>query len=112
MGSLFYGDWNDTIATHATLEFEDRLPLAAGGYYGEGAFDPPSTRARLAESDVPVLVVAGGLDWAPTPERATELTALFPNTALTVLPGSAHYPWITEPEAFVSAITEFAPPPG
>jgi pimeloyl-ACP methyl ester carboxylesterase len=96
------------VAAQAALEFEDRSPQATAGHYAERVFDPPSTRARLAELNVPVLVVGGGLDWAPTPERAAEIAALFPDAALTVLPGSAHYPWITEPEAFAAAVNEFA----
>jgi pimeloyl-ACP methyl ester carboxylesterase len=104
---LFYGRWNDAIAEHARQGSEDRATEAAEGFYGDGVFDPERTRAELARLDAPVLVLAGDLDPAPTPARAAELAALFPNGHLNIDPASAHYPWITAPRTFVSTVEDF-----
>ena len=104
---FFYGCWDDTIAAHAGAEFEDRSPAAAEGFYADGVFDPGVTRARLTRLTAPVLVIAGGLDAAPTPRRAAELADLFPNGRLAVDPAAAHYPWITGPSLFVETIDDF-----
>lgn len=98
---FFYGRWDEITAAHAGSEFEQRAPAAAAGYRAEGAFDPERTRAALAQVTAPTLVVAGGLDPAPTPQRAAELAGLFPNGRLVVDPDAAHYPWVTGPQAFV-----------
>lgn len=104
---FFYGRWDDVTAAHAGLEFEDRAPAAAAGYYADGAFDPENTRAALAKVTAPVLVVAGGLDADPTPRRAAELAGLFPNGRLVIDPRAAHYPFVTGPAAFVKTVDDF-----
>jgi pimeloyl-ACP methyl ester carboxylesterase len=101
---FFYGHWDDAAAAHAGREFEQRAPAAAAGYRGEGAFDPERTRAALAHVSAPTLVIAGGLDPAPTPQHAAELANLFPNGQLVVDPDAAHYPWVTGPRAFVKSV--------
>lgn len=104
---FFYGRWDGVTAAHAAPGFEDRSPAFAAGYYAAGAFDPPRTRALLAGARVPVLVVAGGRDMAPTPRRAGELAALFPDGRIVLDPDAAHYPWITDPGRFVAAVAGF-----
>ncbi len=104
---FFYGRWDDVIAAHALPGFEDRSPAFAEGYAADGAFDPPRTRSALTGVRAPVLVVAGGRDMAPTPRRAGELAALFPDGRLVVDPDAAHYPWVTGPDAFVRAVGDF-----
>jgi proline iminopeptidase len=104
---FFYGHWTDAIAAHSAERLEHRSKAAAQGFYGEGVFDPERTRAALAKLDAPVLIIAGDLDPAPTPARAAELAALFPQGNLTVDPASAHYPWITAPRTFVSTVEDF-----
>lgn len=104
---LAYGRWDETTAAHAAAEAEQRNPVAAAGFYTEGAFDPERTRAALRRVEAPTLVLAGGLDPAPTPERAAELAALFPNGQLVVDPAAAHFPWVTGPEAFVRTVDSF-----
>lgn len=106
-GTRFYGRWDDLTAAHAGGEFEERAPEAAAGFHADGAFDPDATRAGLERVSAPVLVVAGEFDAAPTPARAKEVAALFPNGRLAVVPGTAHYPWITDTPAFVESIDRF-----
>ena len=63
------------------------VPVRAG-FYAEGAFDPPSTRAALATLASPVLVYAGELDAVSPPELLAQVAGLFPGWALTVQPGA------------------------
>jgi pimeloyl-ACP methyl ester carboxylesterase len=104
---LFYGRWDGAAIAHAGADVEERAPAAAAGYSAAGAFDPPRTRAALAEVSAPVLVMAGGVDPSPTPEMAGELAELFPRGRLAVEPAAAHYPWVTQPESFVRTIGDF-----
>jgi pimeloyl-ACP methyl ester carboxylesterase len=103
---FFYGRWDDVVAAHAEREEEQRAVVAAAGYRAEGAFDPEWTRAALAQVTAPTLVMAGGLDPAPTPERCAELAKLFPNGRLVIDPDAAHFPWVTGPRTFVGNVLE------
>lgn len=83
---------------------------AAGRRDTGGAPGPGEVRAALGALDVPVLVVAGGLDGGPTPERAREVTGLFPDARLSVIPGAGHFPWLDRPDAFVRTVAAFLDP--
>jgi pimeloyl-ACP methyl ester carboxylesterase len=102
-----YGRWDDATAAHAAREFEERAFVAAAGYRADGAFDPERIRPALAQVTAPTLVIAGGLDPAPTPERAAELADLFPNGRLVVDPDAAHFPWVTGPQTFVRNVVDW-----
>jgi proline iminopeptidase len=104
---FYYGRWNDAARAHAVMEFERRVPEVEAGYYADGAFDPPATRAALAGLGVPVLVYAGEVDLAPTPEAAAQAADLFPRGELTVQPEGGHFPWLDDPALFSAAITGF-----
>jgi proline iminopeptidase len=104
---FYYGRWDDAARAHAVMEFEGRVPAVEAGYYADGAFDPPATRAALAGLAVPVLVYAGEVDLAPTPESAAQAAGLFPRGELTVQPGGGHFPWLDDPALFSAAITGF-----
>jgi pimeloyl-ACP methyl ester carboxylesterase len=105
--AFFYGRWDDAARQHARVEFEQRVPAVEAGYYAEGAFDPAATRAALGKLTAPVLVYAGGLDVAPTPERAARLASLFPDAHLDVQPGGGHFPWLDDPARLGGAIESF-----
>ena len=105
---FFYGRWDEAARVHAAGE--QNAAAVAAGYYAEGAFDPPETKARLAKVGAAVLVLAGELDLGPTPERAAEAAALFPAAELAVLPGAAHFPWIDDPAGFATALADFLGP--
>ncbi|WP_307665265.1 alpha/beta fold hydrolase [Streptomyces sp. V1I1] len=82
-------------------------PEAAARYGSEGAFDPPATRAALTELDAAVLVMAGELDGVPTPERAGEPAALFPDGEVVVQPDGGHFPWLDDPDWCVRTVIGF-----
>jgi pimeloyl-ACP methyl ester carboxylesterase len=51
--------------------------------------------------------MAGELDGVPTPERAGELAALFPDGEVVVQPGGGHFPWLDDPDWCVRAVIGF-----
>ncbi|MEX0800192.1 MAG: alpha/beta fold hydrolase [Dehalococcoidia bacterium] len=64
-------------------------------------------RPRLSEIEVPTLVIAGAHDRSVTVEKAKQTADALPNGTLAVMEGSGHYPFVEEPEAFMTAVREF-----
>jgi proline iminopeptidase len=100
-----YGRWDSAAAEHAARMDASRNPLAATAFGAEGAFDPPATRAALAELDRPVTVLAGAVDVGLPLAALRELAGLFPNADLVVQPGAGHFPWVDDPEAFATLVS-------
>ncbi|MFE7468209.1 alpha/beta fold hydrolase [Streptomyces sp. NPDC057499] len=107
---LTYGRWDEAARAHAAAGPGLTNSAAAAHYYADGAFDPPATRAALGEVTAPVLVLAGEYDAGPTPDRAAELAALFPDAEFVVQRGAAHFPWLDDPGAFVRTVEAFLDP--
>ncbi|MFE7044129.1 alpha/beta fold hydrolase [Streptomyces atratus] len=105
-----YGRWDDATRAHAAAAPGQTNSEAATVYYQEGVFDPAATNAALAAVAAPVLVLAGEYDAGPTPDRAAELVALFPNAEFVVQRGAAHFPWLDDPGAFVRTVNAFLDP--
>lgn len=102
-----HGRWD-----RATQDFVDRMeqrrvPVLAQAFGAEGAFDPPATRRALAKLDVPVLVLAGGLDVGVPPALAQQVADLFPRADLVVQPGAGHFPWRDNADAFRRLVAPF-----
>ncbi|SFW77033.1 alpha/beta fold hydrolase [Amycolatopsis australiensis] len=104
---MYYGRWDDAARRHQAAEAGQRNGAAARVYNSEGAFEPGATRAALRAVEAPVLVVAGELDWIISPAVAAEFAALFADGRVAVIPGAAHYPWLDDAPAFVSAVAGF-----
>ncbi|MEV7544343.1 alpha/beta hydrolase [Streptomyces sp. NPDC089915] len=104
---LFHGRWDEAARAHQAAGAEQRNEKASLAFAGEGAFDPPATRAALEGFTREVLVLAGELDGTPPPEVATELAALFPAGVLAVQPGAAHFPWLDDAPAFAARVERF-----
>ncbi|WP_406252030.1 alpha/beta hydrolase [Streptomyces atratus] len=107
---LAYGRWDEAARAHAAAGPGQTNSGAADFYYEDGAFDPAATVAALAVFTAPVLVLAGEYDGGPTPDRAAELVALFPNAEFVVQRGAAHFPWLDDPGAFVRTVEAFLDP--
>ncbi|MET7859337.1 alpha/beta hydrolase [Streptomyces sp. NPDC005318] len=107
---LTYGRWDDAARAHAAAVPEQANSEASAVYYQEEAFDPAATVAALRSVLAPVLVMAGEYDGGPTPDRAAELAALFPNAELVVQRGAGHYPWLDDPGAFTRTVCAFLDP--
>lgn len=105
-----YGRWDAAAQTHAAGRAAQRNAGAMAVHYEDGAFDTVATVAALHDLPVPVLVLAGEYDAAPTPDRAAELAALFPHAEFAVQRGAAHFPWLDDPGAFVRTVRAFLDP--
>jgi pimeloyl-ACP methyl ester carboxylesterase len=104
---FFYGRWDDAARAHAELGFTERAAAVQAGFYAPGAFDPPATRAGLAQVAAPVLLYAGDVEIGPTAELVTEAAALFPDWELAIQPGAGHYPWLDDPGRFTARLLAF-----
>jgi pimeloyl-ACP methyl ester carboxylesterase len=107
MMPFFYGRWDATARAHMAAEEQQANDDAAAVYGSAGAYDPPATRAALAELSAPVLVYAGELDTGPTPDLARRAADLFPDARFTVQPGGGHFPWLDDPKGFAERVAAF-----
>lgn len=105
---FFYGRWDERTQAHAATADRQSSKRAVLGF-GEG-FAPEDAVALLAgllEVTAPVLVVGGERD-AMTGVASVHLVAsCFADGRSVVLPRAGHFPWVDEPEAFVSAVAAF-----
>ncbi|MDQ0982784.1 pimeloyl-ACP methyl ester carboxylesterase [Streptomyces sp. V2I9] len=104
---LTYGRWDEAARAHAGASAGQTNAEARERYAEEGAFDPAATAAALRQVTAPVL--AGEYDGHPSPHRAAELAALFPEAEFTVQPGAGHFPWLDDAGAFARTVAA-APP--
>jgi proline iminopeptidase len=104
---FYYGRWDEAARAHVDVGVSERSGPVRAAYRAVGAFNPPATREALTRLTAPVLVYAGELDANPTPETAAAGARLFPNGAVTVQPGAAHFPWLDDPPFFAAALTSF-----
>lgn len=97
-------------AAGRAIEAQDRYGVARFGRCIAGP--APSTLDRLAEIQIPTLVLVGSLD-AAYQAAAEVMNAKLPRVHRVVIPGAGHCVNIEETEAFNSAVLEFlANPPG
>jgi pimeloyl-ACP methyl ester carboxylesterase len=104
---FFYGRWDDKARTHASGEAEEMRVDAAETYYPEGAIDVDATRNALKHLEAPVLILVGDLDFQTTPTSAEELACLLPQATVVVQRGAGHFPWLDDPETFVTVVADF-----
>ncbi|MET9759168.1 alpha/beta hydrolase [Streptomyces sp. NPDC006372] len=104
---FWYGRWDDAARAFRAAEEHQRNDEAAALYASDGAFDPDTTRAALAGSPSPVLVLAGEYDVAGPARVMKEYAGLFPRAELAVQDGAGHFPWLDGPQRFVSALAAF-----
>jgi proline iminopeptidase len=104
---FLYGRWDDAAQAHVDVGVSERSRPARDGFRAEGAFNPSATREATGRLAAPVLVYAGELDAAPTPQTAAAGARLFPTATVSVQPGAAHFPWLDDPAFFTAAITSF-----
>ena len=102
-----YGHWDDATRAVAEREQAESSEEAAKAYYGPGAFDPAAVREALTRLDAPVLLLSGGYDVQLPPKCAAQYADLFPRAELATLPLAGHFPWLDDPEWFVSTVTAF-----
>jgi proline iminopeptidase len=104
---FMHGRWDDDVRAYDTWMNERRDDEQTLAFIADGAFDPASTRAVLAELDLPVVVLAGALDSGnPVPAMA-EVAAVFARADLVVQEGAGHFPWVDDPDRFASLLAPF-----
>jgi proline iminopeptidase len=101
------GRWDKETQAHHTTKERNRNAEASEMFGSEGAFDPPTTRAALAELRAPVLLLAGGVDVAAPARVVAELAELIPDATLVIQPGAGHYPWLDDPTWFAPTVSTF-----
>lgn len=69
--------------------------------------DPPSAVNRLADLDMPALLISGGLDFPYIRNRHTELARKLPNCRAAEIAGTAHLPNLERPAQFSAHLKEF-----
>jgi proline iminopeptidase len=104
---FFYGRWDAAAQTHDAAQDVQANEDAAAAFAAEGAFDPAAARAAAAVLGSPVLVMGGSLDLQRPPAVIAEFAALFRDARLVEQPGGGHFPWVDDPDRFVTAVTEF-----
>ena len=67
----------------------------------------PKLRRRLGRIDRPTLVLWGESDRVVRPEYGRAYAQLIPGAELQTIPAAGHYPYLEQPDAFVSAVTAF-----
>ncbi|MER5373304.1 alpha/beta fold hydrolase [Streptomyces sp. NPDC002553] len=103
---FFWGRWDAAARRlHAAGRPENAEAVAL--FAAEGAFDPKSTRAALADLQASVLLLTGEFDMNSPPRSAAEFAALFPDARLVVQSGAGHYPWVDDADRFVAATAAF-----
>ena len=104
---FMHGRWDEEVRAYEAWMDERRDDELAMAFGAEGAFDPEGTRGALAGLDVPVVVLAGGLDSGnPVPVMA-EVAALFPHADFVVQERAGHFPWVDDPEEFTRLLAPF-----
>lgn len=66
-----------------------------------------ATADRLAQIDVPTLVIAGELDEGTPPSMSRSIVEAVPGARLVLLPGAAHLSAIEQPKTFEAALASF-----
>ncbi len=102
-----YGRWDAAAQSQHAREATELNADAASRYYAPDAVDTTAVRSALAVLHAPVLLVAGEYDVALPPQRAAEYAELFPHAEMVVLPRGGHFPWLDDPERFVTTVTRF-----
>jgi proline iminopeptidase len=93
------------------LEARRRLPVVpnveAIKEWESGLYQTIDLRALAKEISVPVLLVAGDLDFIAGPAQATALAREIPNCEVVVLPDCGHVPATEEPERYRDVMLEW-----
>jgi pimeloyl-ACP methyl ester carboxylesterase len=104
---FYYGRWDETARTHASVGMVERHLAARQGYFAGVELDPAATTAALRKLTAPVLLYAGDQDPMVTPALVHEAAALFNAATVLVQQGAGHFPWVDDPAAFAAGLASF-----
>lgn len=105
MAPASYAEWGPRQQAHAASMAPEAWD--ASRHFWQAAVDGEVVRSRLADVSAPVLVITGRLDSATGANAGSAWAACFANGHHVDLEGSAHHPWIDEPEAFADRVRRF-----
>jgi pimeloyl-ACP methyl ester carboxylesterase len=71
----------------------------------------PQLKHWLHRISVPTKLIWGEADRIVTPEYGRAYAGLIPGAELSIIPDAGHHPELEQPDAFVTAVTEFLEPP-
>lgn len=106
---FWYGRWDQAAQAHAAAQDAQINADAADNHYTADVFDPETTRAAIAKLDIPVLILAGELDFSPSPVHAMQFGEYFTSgwVQLAVQPGAGHYPWLDDATWFSGVVSRW-----
>jgi proline iminopeptidase len=102
---FFYGRWDERTQAHAATADRQSSKRAVLGF-GDGFSEEDAVALvrGLQLVTAPVLVLGGERDGLTGVTSVQRVADSFPNAVAVVLPRAGHFPWVDEPEAFVSAL--------
>lgn len=89
----------------AAMDQKTSYSGAAWNHVNANCLPTFNTLSRLGEISVPTLVISGADDWITPPAQGGErIHAALPNSTLAIFEESGHWPWIEEPDKFMTTI--------
>jgi pimeloyl-ACP methyl ester carboxylesterase len=103
---LYFHRWegNERAGRELFGDFAHYEPLH---YFNTVEFPSLDLRAGLRTIEAPTLVVAGDDDMIAGPVCAQAILRELPDGRLVTIPGSGHFVYVEQPEAFRAALTDF-----
>jgi proline-specific peptidase len=103
---LYFHRWegNEQVGRELAADFAKWEPLH---YFNTVEFPTFDLRGELRSIEAPTLVVAGDDDMIAGPVCAEAMLRELPNARLVTIPGSGHFVYVEQPEAFRAALTGF-----
>jgi proline iminopeptidase len=103
---LYFHRWegNEHAGSRLALDFAQAEPLH---YFNTIEFPTLDLRTHLRTIAAPTLVVVGENDFICGPACADAIVRELPDARLVTIPGSGHFAYVEQPEAFRAALIEF-----
>jgi proline iminopeptidase len=102
---FFYGRWDARTQEHAATADRQSSKRALLGFgFGAEELDLPAMLLGLGAVTAPVLVVGAERDTLTGVVSVQLVADCFPQAATVIVPGAGHFPWVDEPEGFVSSV--------
>jgi proline iminopeptidase len=103
---LYFHRWegNERAGRELAADFAQAEPLH---HFNTVEFPTFDLRGELRTIEAPTLVVVGDDDFIAGPVCADAIVRELPDARLVTIPGSGHFVYLEQPEAFRAALTEF-----
>lgn len=101
---LWYGSWGPAQQQHAAASKQQVDVRAAMSVRNDLAH---WSLPDLSAVEVPVLVVAGSLDFLTPPAAAHAAMELFRDGTYAEIEGAGHFPWLDDADAFTAVVRDF-----